>query len=204
MSEDLNYIMGFKIGQRRQQILRGGIIAIGLFLVILGILLFSSGSNMIQEIEAYDVYDLPISELLKTISDDARTQYETGQAMIMFGGIFGFVGFILCIAGIAAPSNKPKVIVQQPVKKEVKQADRRCPECGRIIPNDAKMCPYCGKKFKSYVEKEDKQIKEEKRGEEPTSTVKKEEKTSLAYCPKCGEKLDEGVEFCTECGEKLE
>ena len=81
---------------------------------------------------------------------------------------------------------------------------RRCPECGRIIPDDAKMCPYCGKKFKSYIEKEEESIKVEKKEEEPTSTVTKEVKTSLAYCPKCREKLDEGVEFCTECGEKLE
>jgi len=25
--------------------------------------------------------------------------------------------------------------------------ERKCPNCGRVIPNDAFICPYCGKKF---------------------------------------------------------
>ena len=28
--------------------------------------------------------------------------------------------------------------------------DRYCPDCGRAIPFDAKVCPYCGKQFKNY------------------------------------------------------
>ncbi|MEF8879603.1 MAG: hypothetical protein V5A64_04350 [Candidatus Thermoplasmatota archaeon] len=28
---------------------------------------------------------------------------------------------------------------------------RICTNCGRPIPFDAKLCPYCGKKFKSYI-----------------------------------------------------
>ena len=28
--------------------------------------------------------------------------------------------------------------------------DRRCPACGRIIPFDARTCPYCSKKFEDY------------------------------------------------------
>ena len=28
---------------------------------------------------------------------------------------------------------------------------RICPNCGRPIPFDANMCPYCGKKFESYI-----------------------------------------------------
>ena len=26
-------------------------------------------------------------------------------------------------------------------------SDRKCPNCGRAIPMDARTCPYCGKKF---------------------------------------------------------
>jgi hypothetical protein len=29
--------------------------------------------------------------------------------------------------------------------------DRICPNCGRVIPFDANTCPYCGKKFESYL-----------------------------------------------------
>jgi len=28
--------------------------------------------------------------------------------------------------------------------------DRRCPNCGRIIPFDSIICPYCGKRFETY------------------------------------------------------
>jgi hypothetical protein len=31
------------------------------------------------------------------------------------------------------------------------QNDRRCPNCGRIIPFDSIICPYCGKKFESFL-----------------------------------------------------
>jgi len=33
------------------------------------------------------------------------------------------------------------------ITKTNKKPDRRCPNCGKIIPFDAKLCPYCGKKF---------------------------------------------------------
>jgi len=26
-------------------------------------------------------------------------------------------------------------------------SERKCPNCGRVIPMDAIYCPYCGKKF---------------------------------------------------------
>jgi len=29
-------------------------------------------------------------------------------------------------------------------------SNRRCPSCGRNIPEDAKVCPYCGNKFQQY------------------------------------------------------
>lgn len=27
--------------------------------------------------------------------------------------------------------------------------ERRCPSCGRVIPDDARVCPYCGKNFEA-------------------------------------------------------
>lgn len=44
------------------------------------------------------------------------------------------------------------LVVRPPIGGESKQAassssERRCPNCGRIIPNDARVCPYCSKKF---------------------------------------------------------
>ena len=31
-----------------------------------------------------------------------------------------------------------------------KHEERFCPNCGRVIPLDARMCPYCSKKFEDY------------------------------------------------------
>jgi len=31
------------------------------------------------------------------------------------------------------------------------RGNRRCPNCGRIIPFDSVVCPYCGKKFESFL-----------------------------------------------------
>ena len=42
-----------------------------------------------------------------------------------------------------------KSIAKGPVTS--KKSDRRCPNCGRVIPEDSEICPYCGKKFDSYI-----------------------------------------------------
>ena len=126
--------------------MRGGILTIGIILLIFGIFLYFSGNNMVQQVEAYDVEGIPISEILK-LDSGVRAKYDAGKSLVMFGSIFGIVGFILCIAGIAAPRKKPEVIVQ----KKVTQKDRHCPNCGRSIPFDAKVCPYCGKKFEEFL-----------------------------------------------------
>ena len=196
--------------------MRGGILATGIILLILGIIFFFSGQQMVRQVEAYDVYDLPISEVWKTVSSSARNQYETGQAMIMFGGIFGLVGLILCIGGIAAPGkteqSKQIVIHEVNSKKDTHfDKDRMCTNCGRKIPFDARICPYCSKNFE--IQKLDKQVidKSKKNDEKKIGnkvdikkTEKKELKTeALMYCPKCGNKLDENLIFCTYCGNKL-
>ena len=39
------------------------------------------------------------------------------------------------------------LVIRPPIGGEKKEPDRRCPNCGRAIPMDAKACPYCAKKF---------------------------------------------------------
>ncbi|UCF11904.1 MAG: DUF996 domain-containing protein [Thermoplasmatales archaeon] len=46
------------------------------------------------------------------------------------------------IAFFSLPDKLPEA-----VGGEKKEPDRRCPNCGRAIPMDAKACPYCAKKF---------------------------------------------------------
>ena len=52
------------------------------------------------------------------------------------------VGFILLIVGIILPESTSR---SEPPMHQAHE--RRCPACGRVIPFDAKVCPYCKKDF---------------------------------------------------------
>lgn len=87
-----------------------------------------------------------------------------GGAGILAGGgvcliisiIFIILGIVVLITGI---ENKPlkseqKIIIEkqpplsQPVQSSVPSSIRYCPKCGRQIPFDAVVCPYCQYDFK--------------------------------------------------------
>jgi RNA polymerase subunit RPABC4/transcription elongation factor Spt4/uncharacterized membrane protein len=207
--------------------MRGGILALGIILLIAGIFLYftgnimvSEGNRLMNEIDKYNVYGLPIADLLKIVSSDIGDAYragynqvQSGQRVIMFGSIFGIIGFIVCIAGVVAPSKKehyktdvstpspPVIIRAEP--KEILKPDRRCPECGRIIPDDTKMCPYCGKKFKSYF-REEKDLEESREDIEVKNKDKLKKTKKPKYCSECGYKFEEeDLDFCPNCGNKL-
>ncbi len=56
-----------------------------------------------------------------------------------------FIMFIARIIEIIAYFSLPDKIPSTEKKEE--KSGRRCPECGRIIPEDALNCPYCSKKL---------------------------------------------------------
>lgn len=66
---------------------------------------------------------------------------------------FGWLGGAVCIlAGLLLGIVLIAIGLAQPSKKEEKEKrDRYCPKCGRTIPFDANICPYCGKKFGDNV-----------------------------------------------------
>lgn len=129
------------------------------------------------------------------IGDIERASSDTGTCCVL--GIIGFIFFILLIAYLlggkktvvhtyqSAPT-KPPVIIHKETPQEKSKSDRYCPSCGRVIPFDAKLCPYCGKKFKNHF----------------TEKQEEEEPDKYRFCTKCGEKLEEGDEFCINCGTK--
>ena len=73
--------------------MRSGVLGGGILLVIIGIILYFVGNNMVQQSVWYIISP-----------DTYQSMSSTGNAMVMFGYIFGIVGFIFCIAGIFAPS----------------------------------------------------------------------------------------------------
>lgn len=159
--------------------MRGGILTIGIILLIFGILLYFTGNNMVNEVEAYDVYDIPISEVIKGLSSSARAQYNTGKSLVMVGSIFGIVGFILCIAGIAAPSKKrgdkddlrkkmPTSVLGEVIgefkEKNRKSSQAECEICGKLKDtrelevtnvgsNELYLCEKCRKLNEKKTEK---------------------------------------------------
>ena len=95
---------------------------------------------------------------------------------------FFILGIVVLLIGLKKTSvpQQPPVIIQQPSQREVSQPDRRCPSCGRAIPFDANVCPYCGKKFDEL-----------------------QRDTVQDKCPFCGFEIQSGDIFCESCGKKI-
>ena len=52
-------------------------------------------------------------------------------------GLFPIIGLIMIVVGIT----------YNPLKKKNDESKRFCPKCGREIPFDANVCPYCKHDF---------------------------------------------------------
>ena len=84
----------------------------------------------------YWMYKFAEAYSLDIIKDDNKA---------LWALLFILVGIIVP-AVVQLELNK-HVGKQISTKTHGKQSDRRCPNCGRQIPEDAKVCPYCGKRF---------------------------------------------------------
>ncbi len=58
-----------------------------------------------------------------------------------------FIILIATILEIASFFSLPDSLSKTKDDKATLDTQRRCPKCGRIIPEDAKFCPYCSNKF---------------------------------------------------------
>ena len=62
--------------------------------------------------------------------------------------LIGFIIlFIARILEIASFFSLPDSLSKTKIEEKIDDSQRRCPKCGRIIPEDAKYCPYCNNKF---------------------------------------------------------
>ncbi len=74
---------------------------------------------------------------------DAEKRGKSGALWLIIGLLLGIIGLIVWL--IVRP---PEPSFYDKRRESQEEEDRRrCPECGRNIPFDASVCPYCGKKF---------------------------------------------------------
>ena len=69
---------------------------------------------------------------------DAEKRDSSGALWLIIVIFTGIIGLIIWL------------VVRPPIggkKKAATSSDRRCPNCGRVIPDDARTCPYCAKNF---------------------------------------------------------
>jgi uncharacterized membrane protein YhaH (DUF805 family) len=73
---------------------------------------------------------------------DAEKRGKSGALWLIIELLFPIIGLIIWL--IVRPPE-PSFYEKKAAGSEKK--DRICPSCGRTIPFDAKVCPYCGKNF---------------------------------------------------------
>ncbi len=59
--------------------------------------------------------------------------------------VFGVPGLIFLVIGYKLIGRREEI------RKEVmymrQPSSKTCPKCGKAVPSDARLCPYCGHKF---------------------------------------------------------
>lgn len=68
-------------------------------------------------------------------------------------GLYGIANGVLMLIALIIPYNRITSGELVPVlpATQTGEPERRCPNCGRPIPMDANICPYCSKKFEDYL-----------------------------------------------------
>lgn len=71
---------------------------------------------------------------------DAEKRGSSGALWLIIVIITGIIGLIIWLV------VRPPIGGKQ-TGTTASSSDRRCPNCGRVIPMDANVCPYCGRDF---------------------------------------------------------
>lgn len=160
-------------GTNKQKIAGILLILISILGVISGISIFIFG-NSPEILQTYSYYETTQPEMLQPILYTCGTVVIILSVVTFLGGIATLKGknrgfcilasilgiftigplFICSILSlivlfliITSKNNYQSTV--DPLTEE-NNRNRRCPSCGRIIPFDSIICPYCGKKFENY------------------------------------------------------
>ena len=72
---------------------------------------------------------------------DAEKRDSSGALWLIIVLITGLLGLIIWLI------VRPPIGGKKTESGSAAASDRRCQSCGRTIPDDARVCPYCGKNF---------------------------------------------------------
>jgi uncharacterized membrane protein len=116
----------------------GGIIGIAVLALVIGWILAIIGAIYLRK-----SYRRIAKHTKVGLFETTGTLYFIGAitTIVLIGFLILFIARIIeIIAYFSLPDNIP-------TSGTIKQDVRRCPHCGRVIPEDAVICPYCAKKF---------------------------------------------------------
>jgi MFS family permease len=92
-------------------------------------------------------------EVLGSISTENYSPMSFNQNFGLIS-LLGVIPTIFYIFAFYIPYNRIKTGELKPQIVTLVQpsaSDRICPNCNREIPNDANLCPFCGKRFETYL-----------------------------------------------------
>jgi RNA polymerase subunit RPABC4/transcription elongation factor Spt4 len=123
---------------------------------------------------------------------------------ILFGALFeepglyslAIIGAVVILIGILMFRSVKGVSLFDLNLLSIKK-DRRCMKCGRVIPWDAKLCPYCGENFESTITIDSARIDTRR------SAIPEIPRNQEQLCKICGSVIKPGMEFCQYCGSEL-
>jgi len=116
--------------------MRPGVIAGGIFLLIIGILIYSNASIRVDEYQSFT------GQVSRFFSEEARRQYEYAQAAMMVGGVLGLMGILITAYGFMAERKED---YKRKVNIPTLLDQRYCKFCGELIHQSTVFCPYCGR-----------------------------------------------------------
>ena len=124
------------------------VIVVGIVILLIGLILLITGAM------SYSALMDRVGWYLDITPSSTRYNQEIlmYSAMSFIGFILFICGIIISIAGAVKRGKKQSQTInqfehQQPIQQPMQQGTRYWTNCGRPIPMDAQVCPYCGNKF---------------------------------------------------------
>jgi len=126
--------------------MRGGLLAVGIVLFVVGGLFFMVGYSGVQE------YQTSLGQIGRALSQSAQQEYQMYTLMEIGGGLVAIIGFVISLAGAVSGEKVSSGRVKSGERVKRKVVAKRgaetvlCPICGcslDITTQTEGICPDC-------------------------------------------------------------